>query len=182
MTTWRTTLQQLLTETDLATQGEVVDALRRRGHAVTQATISRELQTLGVRKRDGSYRLPPPAELPAPVHAVALAYGGGLAVVRTEPAHAAVLARLLDAAGCEGLLGTVAGDDTVLCVLARPDAFACLCRVLAFAPQGGIAATLAAAVSAAAAPLSADAAGRSSSAPSFPAAASPTATRRPLAR
>jgi transcriptional regulator of arginine metabolism len=132
---WQDVLHNLLEREAHATQGSLVRALERHDVHVNQASVSRELTTLGAVKEDGVYRLGPPPALGAPVHAADLVYGGGLAVVRTDPAHASVLAHAIDAAAIDGVLGTLAGDDTVMVALAHPDAFARLCRRLRFAPR-----------------------------------------------
>jgi transcriptional regulator of arginine metabolism len=46
-----------------------------------------------------------------------VAYGGGLAVLTTEPAFAAVVANAIDQSHVPGVLGTIAGDDTVMVAL-----------------------------------------------------------------
>ena len=109
---WRTAIDELLSEGDYRTQGELVRALGERGHRVDQAAISRELRMRGVVKVDGVYRLPHPGS----GHVIlkyALTAHGCLAVIVTEPAYAMALAQSIDAAEIEGVLGTVAGDDTV---------------------------------------------------------------------
>ena len=66
---WRILLPELLANDSLRTQDDLVRALGERGHAVTQATGSRELKRMGVTKVDGAYRLPPRPEIGAPSHA-----------------------------------------------------------------------------------------------------------------
>lgn len=135
---WRDAMHNLLETEAHSTQGGLVSALARRGHSVNQATVSRELTAIGAVKVDGVYRLPPPADLPAPVHRIQLAYGGGVALVRTVPAHASVLAQFIDTPGIDGVLGTIAGDDTVLVALAHPDVLSRLARRLGYHfPTGG---------------------------------------------
>ncbi len=127
---WRETLASLLDTGTFATQGDLVRALAAAGHPVTQATVSRELAAIGARKVRGAYRQPPPPSLPAPVLSVAVAAGGGVAVVTTLPAHASVLAQAIDDAALKGVLGTIAGDNTVFVALAGTDAAAALRRLL----------------------------------------------------
>ena len=106
----------------------------RHGYQVTQATISRELSALGASKQGGVYRLPPPTDLPAPVLSSAVAAGGGMVVLQTIPAHASVLAQAIDAAELNGVLGTVAGDDTVFVAVAGPEGVASLKRLTGRTP------------------------------------------------
>ena len=97
---------------------------------MTQATVSRELTAMDARKVMGIYRHARAPELPARVLDLALAYGGGVAVVRTDAAHASVLSQAIDEARLKGVLGTIAGDDTVLVVMAGPEGWTSLRRLL----------------------------------------------------
>jgi transcriptional regulator of arginine metabolism len=124
-------LARLLGSHRFSSQEELVRALAREGAEVTQATLSRDLRSLGVGKRPDAggravYALPGPAtetldrerqllDLKAFVNEVRVAQN--LAVVRTPPGHANGVARAIDLTGFEGLVGSVAGDDTVLCVM-----------------------------------------------------------------
>lgn len=122
---------QLLSGRRFSSQEELAKALSRSGVSVTQATLSRDLRSLGVAKRADSsgktaYELPAPAvetldrerrllDLRAFVNQVKVAQN--LAVVRTPPGHANGVARAIDLAEFEGVVGSVAGDDTVLVVM-----------------------------------------------------------------
>lgn len=110
--TWRTLVPDLVTAGDYRTQGELVRALSERGFRVDQAAVSRELRALGVAKRGGVYRLPSPAP-EHPIHRLSLTAGDCIVVVVTAPALAMALAQSIDRAQIDGVLGTVAGDDTV---------------------------------------------------------------------
>ncbi len=127
-------IARLLGARRFSSQDELVRALAREGVEVAQATLSRDLRSLGVGKRPGAdgrtaYALPGPAtesldrerqllDLKAFVNEVKLAHN--LVVVRTPPGHANGVARAIDLAEFPGLVGSVAGDDTVLCVLSDP--------------------------------------------------------------
>jgi transcriptional regulator of arginine metabolism len=129
-------LATLLGSRRFSSQEELVRALAREGAGVTQATLSRDLRSLGVGKRPDAaggavYALPGPAtetldrerqhlDLKAFVNEVKVAQN--LAVVRTPPGHAHGVARAIDLSAFEGFVGSVAGDDTVLCVLEDPAA------------------------------------------------------------
>ena len=95
---------------------------------MTQATVSRDLHAIGAVKVAGSdgreaYR---PAASASPTgdplnraletYATAISWSGNLVVVRTPPGAAQIVASAIDAADVPGLLGTVAGDDTLLVV------------------------------------------------------------------
>lgn len=126
-----TLIAQMLSGRRFSNQEELATALTRSGIEVTQATLSRDLRSLGVAKRAGGdgtswYELPGPAtetldrerqllDLKVFVNETRLAQN--LAVVKTPPGHASAVARAIDLTGFEGLMGTVAGDDTVLCIL-----------------------------------------------------------------
>jgi transcriptional regulator of arginine metabolism len=129
-----TTLSQLLAGRKFSSQDELGRALAREGQPVTQATLSRDLRSLGVGKRPGPdgtpvYVLPSPAvevfdrerqrlDLVAFVNEVTVAQN--LAVIKTPPGHANGVGRAIDLLAFPGMLGSVAGDDTLLAVLATP--------------------------------------------------------------
>ncbi len=125
-----TEIARLLSGRRFSSQEELARALDRGGISVTQATLSRDLRSLGVAKRadgEGSvYELPGPAveqidrqrrllDLRAFVNSVRVAQN--LVVVRTPPGHANGVGRAIDLADFDGVVGSVAGDDTVLCVM-----------------------------------------------------------------
>lgn len=128
-----TTIARLLAGRRYSSQEELAGALAAGGIETTQATLSRDLRSLGVSKRSGAdgttwYELPSPAvealdrsrqmlDLKVFVNETHLAQN--LAVVRTPPGHASAVARAIDLLGFDGLVGSVAGDDTVLCVLSN---------------------------------------------------------------
>jgi transcriptional regulator of arginine metabolism len=127
-----TLLARLLSGGRFGSQEELAKALAREGVHVTQATLSRDLRSLGVGKRPNAaghaaYELPGPAsetldrerqmlDLRAFVNEVRVAQN--LVVVRTPPGHANGVARAIDLANFENIVGSVAGDDTVLVVMA----------------------------------------------------------------
>ncbi len=118
MNDWRDILPELLCERDLSTQAAIVHALEEAsGVTLNQATISRELTALGAVKLDGAYRLPPAPEVGAPIHSFVVTAGGCLVVVKSDPAYASVVGQAIDAARLPGVLGTIAGDDTVFVAL-----------------------------------------------------------------
>ena len=142
-------LGQLL-EKGIASQGELVRLLAAEGVEATQVTVSRDLEEMGavkVRRRGGAlvYALPEHAlARPAPDLVLRRVLGewvadvassGNLAVVRTPPGCAHVVASALDRAGLPEVVGTVAGDDTVLVVAAEQMTGADLARKLASMAQ-----------------------------------------------
>ena len=120
--TWRPVLTECLSSGTYRTQAQLVEALEARGHVVTQATVSRHLSQIGAQKEGGFYRLPAPVEIGAPVYSVSGPVRCELLVVKTDPAYAAVVAQSIDGADIPGMLGTIAGDDTVFVAFEGADA------------------------------------------------------------
>jgi len=115
---WRTVLPHLLAHRELRTQARIVQALEEAtGQRLNQATISRELAAIGAEKIDGIYRLPPAPDLGVPIRSYRVTAGGCLAVVKTEPAFAGVLGQAVDNGRLAGVLGVLAGGDTVFVAL-----------------------------------------------------------------
>jgi transcriptional regulator of arginine metabolism len=126
----------LIRDLEVRSQTELADLLYGQGVQVTQATLSRDLEELGaikVRGVDGGpavYFLPGEGEPPlrpagqAPARLARLLRelltgtdaSGNLAVLRTPPGAAQFLASALDKAGLPEVVGTIAGDDTILVV------------------------------------------------------------------
>ena len=122
-------------------QSELARLLAENGVVVTQATLSRDLEELGavkLRGADGSppaYVVPPEGGRPlrpseaAPARLVRLLEelltgadsSGNLVVLRTPPGAAQFLASALDRSGLPQLIGTIAGDDTILAICREPD-------------------------------------------------------------
>ena len=124
-------LRRLVSRSDLASHGEVVEALAAHGFDVTQATVSRDLSTIGavkVRQADGShaYRTGLAEEGGARdaldgtlrQFVTDVLSSGNLAVLRTPPACAHPVASAIDLASLPQVIATVAGDDTVIVVAA----------------------------------------------------------------
>jgi transcriptional regulator of arginine metabolism len=125
---------RLVSDQVVTSQEQLVELLATEGVFATQATVSRDLEELGAVKVrvPGQERtvyalpeLPRDQVLPADhlrrvlgEWLVDVASSGNLAVLRTPPGSAHVVASAIDRTGLEGVLGTVAGDDTVLVVAA----------------------------------------------------------------
>jgi transcriptional regulator of arginine metabolism len=125
------TIARLIEQHQVTNQPQLVELLEAEGITATQATVSRDLEDLGavkVRVPGGAtvYAVPEFApERVAPVDQLRRVMGewvaevthsSNLVIVRTPPGCAHVVASALDRSGLDGLLGTVAGDDTMLCV------------------------------------------------------------------
>lgn len=123
---------KLLEVRPVSSQAQLVDLLAAEGIEATQTTVSRDLEELGALKvrlpgGETAYALPElPSQQIAPGDhlrrvlgewAVEVAHAHNLVVLRTPPGCAHVVGSALDRSGLDGVLGTVAGDDTVLVVV-----------------------------------------------------------------
>lgn len=123
----REAVARILRAERVATQEALMEALRREGFRTTQATLSRDLARLSARRvsgPDGSrYEIGdgPPDEVAAAIAGLVTAVdtNGSLVVIRTLPGSAQAVARAIDLAALPGVLGTIAGDDTVFVAPAR---------------------------------------------------------------
>jgi len=127
----------------LHSQEELRLALRRMGVRVAQATLSRDIRDLGLGKAGGRYVVPEPAGIAAatepPSHAedvlsrtlaehlVSVEAAGPVIVLKTAPGKAHATAVEIDRARWKGLLGTVAGDDTIIGIARSPLAARAMC-------------------------------------------------------
>ncbi len=119
----RTQILDLLRSEAVATQDDLRRKLAHRGIHVTQATVSRDIEELGLVKTRRGYRLPEAAEPivpPQPALPIVLKefltearQAANLVVLKTRPGNAHSVAAALDAEPWEGVVGTVAGDDTI---------------------------------------------------------------------
>jgi transcriptional regulator of arginine metabolism len=125
---------ELLEQHNVTSQGELVELLAAHGVRATQATASRDLEELGAIKVRGPggesiYAIPdlPFAQRAPDDHlrrvfgdwVVEVASSSNLVVLRTPPGSAHVVGSALDRAALPDVLGTVAGDDTLIVVVAE---------------------------------------------------------------
>lgn len=123
---------RLLRQHAVRSQEELRELLKDEGIDVTQATLSRDIRELGVIKTFGddgstSYQpsqdapvLTPPLERLARTLLVSMDGVGPLLIIRTPAGSANALGSAIDSEGWPGVLGTIAGDDTIL-VIAQSD-------------------------------------------------------------
>ena len=97
------------------TQQELTDALAAMGLETTQATVSRDIQELGLIRTKTGYKPVLFTDYVTAVETVQF-----LTVVRTSVGCANLVARAIDERELPGIVGTVAGDDTIIVV--HPDA------------------------------------------------------------
>jgi transcriptional regulator of arginine metabolism len=98
-------------------QSSLIALLAREGHRTSQGSISRRLARLSVQKRDGCYRRVIPENHPLPPYSM-VESPPNLLVLRSAPAFGMALAIRLDRSRVPGIAGTVAGEDTLLVILA----------------------------------------------------------------
>jgi transcriptional regulator of arginine metabolism len=118
-------IADLIRTRTLASQEELAERLTKQGFAVTQATISRDLEQIGAVKvrRDGqlSYSLPEQVrDSPAPRLAAvfrdwvrSVDAAANLVVIKTPPGSAHLVGVALDASDLSDIVGTICGDDTI---------------------------------------------------------------------
>ena len=153
---------EIVARQPVRSQTELAALLTAEGVTVTQATLSRDLEELGAVKlrgpdSSGSSYVVPEDGAPPPVRPLAEATpprlarllgellvatdaSGNLAVLRTPPGGAHFLASALDRAGLPDVVGTIAGDDTVLVVARDPAGGPALAARLRAIAQGHAAA------------------------------------------
>ncbi|HKR64689.1 MAG TPA: arginine repressor [Thermoanaerobaculia bacterium] len=140
----RDEILRIVRETAVHSQDELLAALSKRGFAVTQPTLSRDLRELGLVKTPNGYvspqALPPVAAfLPRESReqrleqlirdSVIFAEAAmNLVVLKTPPAAAQPLASAIDAAPLDDLLGNIGGDDTIFVAFRTPAAAAAFAR------------------------------------------------------
>ena len=124
----------LISSMELSNQEEVLQALRKEGYELTQATLSRDLKQLKVAKaasmngkyvyvlpNDTMYRrvttMRPANEMLMTSGFVSINFSGNMGVIRTRPGYASSIAYNIDAGDTPEILGTIAGDDTIFIVI-----------------------------------------------------------------
>ncbi len=102
-------------------QQELKDLLQERGLDTTQSSISRDLKKLGVVKVEGFYKTPSiaPGESSKVDRLDATTAGDNLIVLKTGPGNANRAGVIIDRANIPGILGTLAGDDTIFVAVAN---------------------------------------------------------------
>ena len=131
-------IRLIISEQDIKNQDQLLQVLNSKGYSVTQATLSRDLKKMKISKvantyGDYLYVLPNHAILQKknsgsqeetlmnqPRYGfVSLNFSGNMAVIKTKPGYASSLAYDVDNHTLPGVLGPIAGDDTLLIVLAE---------------------------------------------------------------
>jgi transcriptional regulator of arginine metabolism len=125
------TIARIIAEHDVTSQPMLLELLEEEGIEATQATVSRDLEDLGavkvrVRKGESAYAIPdfapdriaPQDQLRRVLSewVAEVEFSDPMVVIRTPPGCAHVVASALDRSRLKGVIGTVAGDDTLLLV------------------------------------------------------------------
>lgn len=124
------TVIDIVTNHKIETQEELCEALRKKGFDVTQATVSRDIKELKLVKiPDNSgyrYALPDTGGQRCSYErmqrmfadaVISVEHNENMVVIKTLPGSAQAVASTIDNSELDGVLGTVAGDDTILVVL-----------------------------------------------------------------
>lgn len=127
------TIKMIISSKEISCQEELLQELTNEGFDVTQATLSRDLKQLKVAKAasmNGKYVYVLPndimykrnidhsaQDMMAYSGFMSLQFSGNLAVIKTRPGYASSIAYDIDNRQCEEILGTIAGDDTILLIL-----------------------------------------------------------------
>ncbi|MGE5576368.1 MAG: arginine repressor [Syntrophothermus sp.] len=125
-------IMALIAEQAIETQEDLVEALRKKGMDVTQATVSRDIKELGLIKVPSGgggykYALPATQQVPGDVlkrarrlfqdSVVGMDFTQNLIVIKTHPGAANNVADAVDDLPWPEIMGTLAGDDTILVVV-----------------------------------------------------------------
>ena len=124
----------IISTKEIGSQEELLRELETEGYTLTQATLSRDLKQLKVAKAASVsgkyiYVLPnntlykrvsdphPIANMPISNGFISLRFSGNIAVIRTRPGYASSIAYHIDYGNISEIIGTIAGDDTIMMVL-----------------------------------------------------------------
>ncbi len=126
-------IKMIISSKEIGSQEELLQALSKEGFELTQATLSRDLKQLKVAKAantNGKYVYVLPndilykrtthqsaGEMMRSTGFVSLQFSRNIAVIRTRPGYASSIAYDIDNRECNHILGTIAGDDTIMLVL-----------------------------------------------------------------
>jgi transcriptional regulator of arginine metabolism len=119
---------EILREHRVSNQEQLVDLLATKGYKTTQATLSRDINQLHIVKRliEGQYVYVSNSFSSSFVDTsvtglssgdISLEFSGNIAVVKTIPGYAGAIASMIDKMNNSDILGTIAGDDTILLIL-----------------------------------------------------------------
>jgi len=128
------TLRMIISSQELSNQDELLEALKKEGFQLTQATLSRDLKQLNVAKAAtmrGNYVYVLPNDTlykrvnaPRSVHEMmqvpgflSIHFSNNIGVIKTRPGYASSIAYNIDNSNIKEIIGTIAGDDTIFIVI-----------------------------------------------------------------
>jgi transcriptional regulator of arginine metabolism len=127
-------LRMIISSQELGSQDELLDALKKEGFKLTQATLSRDLKQLKVAKAasmSGNYvyvlpnetmykRVSTPNSIREMMRVpgfISINFSGNMGIIKTRPGYASSIAWNIDNSDVPEILGTIAGDDTIFIVI-----------------------------------------------------------------
>ena len=116
-------IREIVRNKDVRTQRMLVEELKASGFDCTQATVSRDIADMGLRKLpEGVYVLAEDLHLQRMVSELVIdvSRANNLVLVKAQPGTASGIAAAIDAAELSDVLGSLAGNDTIL-VIAKSD-------------------------------------------------------------
>jgi len=132
---------EIIDKYDIETQEELIARLRDAGFDVTQATVSRDIRELKLTKilsADGKYKYVlhkagknsnvPNYKSTLSASITSIDHAQNLIVIKTYPGMAQAIAAILDSAHIKGVMGSVAGDDTILVAVREAEVSALACE------------------------------------------------------
>jgi len=112
-------IRRIVRRDRIRTQRDLVDRLRAQGFVCTQATVSRDITEMGLRKLpEGVYVLAEDLHLQRMISELVtkVVQADTMVIVKASPGTAPGVAAALDGAGLDEVLGSIAGDDTILVI------------------------------------------------------------------
>jgi transcriptional regulator of arginine metabolism len=123
-------IADIVSATAISRQSQLVSLLRKNGYVVTQASVSRDLEEIGIAKVAGVYRVAESATVTVFGRLSFQNAGDHMIVARCRSGLASALAVEIDSANFDGIAGTIAGDDTVFIALSDSGALGNLSQKL----------------------------------------------------
>lgn len=127
-------IMEIIQSHEVETQEELADLLSREGYSVTQATVSRDIKQLNLKKVQASsgrqcYSATSAAESVRGDRLVSILTAGfvsmeaaqNILVIKTVSGMAMAVAAAIDAMSLSGMVGSIAGDDTIMCAIRTSD-------------------------------------------------------------
>jgi transcriptional regulator of arginine metabolism len=145
-------IKMIISSQQVGSQEELLNILKEEGFELTQATLSRDLKQLKVAKAasvTGKYIYVLPndimyarnvqnsnaSEMLMTSGFISIQFSANIAVIKTKPGYASSMAYDIDNHNYTQILGTIAGDDTIMLVLREGTAPAQICKLLSFVNQ-----------------------------------------------